>query len=180
LGFIRGGVRELKGRLIPSSVHTLILRTDEDVACAFSSKSLKSLTVQGPFLIFEENEVPKSFGKQFDLENWATVEDISIYSGLVAWNKFSLLFLRTIYLNKLEGRGHIDTDITSFIKDIACRPDSYPPLEEIGLAECPELDILMIILERRNILQGLRSAKSVEFALRLHAHSRSGKLSAHR
>ncbi|PVF91705.1 hypothetical protein CPB86DRAFT_680614, partial [Serendipita vermifera] len=35
---------------------------------------------------------------------------------------------------------------------IACHPESYPSLEHIVLMGCPEWDILMIMLERRNLL----------------------------
>ncbi|PVF99139.1 hypothetical protein CPB86DRAFT_670478, partial [Serendipita vermifera] len=54
---------------------------------------------------------------------------------------------------------------TSFIRDVACRPDSYPSLEVIELDECPELDILMIMLERRNLLQGpgINKIKEISF-----------------
>ncbi|PVF94698.1 hypothetical protein CPB86DRAFT_685872, partial [Serendipita vermifera] len=44
--------------------------------------------------------------------------------------------------------------ITSFIRELAYRPESYPSLEDIALKECPEWDILMIMLERRNLLTG--------------------------
>ncbi|PVF92174.1 hypothetical protein CPB86DRAFT_681094, partial [Serendipita vermifera] len=43
--------------------------------------------------------------------------------------------------------------ITSFIRHLACHPTSYPSLEGITLGGCPEWDILMIMLERRNLLQ---------------------------
>ncbi|PVF91368.1 hypothetical protein CPB86DRAFT_719544, partial [Serendipita vermifera] len=44
--------------------------------------------------------------------------------------------------------------ITSFIRELAYSPESYPSLEDIALNECPEWDILMIMLERRNLLAG--------------------------
>ncbi|PVF91706.1 hypothetical protein CPB86DRAFT_681854, partial [Serendipita vermifera] len=41
---------------------------------------------------------------------------------------------------------------TAFVKDIACHPESYPSLEDIDLMRFPEWDILLIMLERRNLL----------------------------
>ncbi|PVF96808.1 hypothetical protein CPB86DRAFT_682461, partial [Serendipita vermifera] len=43
---------------------------------------------------------------------------------------------------------------TLFLKIVACRPDAYPSLEEIRYQDCPEWDILIIMLERRNLLSG--------------------------
>ncbi|PVF91242.1 hypothetical protein CPB86DRAFT_688482, partial [Serendipita vermifera] len=47
---------------------------------------------------------------------------------------------------------------------IACRPESYPSLEEITLHGILEYDILMIMLERRNLLTG----SSIKKITKLH------------
>jgi hypothetical protein len=145
-------VRELKNTPIPSSVRTLVLSNNGGIAGAFSSKSAKSLKIYQPYNWSLNNEdTPKM---RVDLQNWATIEDITIYSGAVMWGIFSLQLLRRVSIDKINRQHYRDTGITSFIKDIACHPSSYPSLEEIDLGECPELDILVIMLEHRNLLQG--------------------------
>jgi hypothetical protein len=152
LYLVHKGIQESNSRLIPSSVRTLTLSSDRDVACTFSSKSVKSLTIQGPFLSEEYESKPSDV--ELNLEDWEAVEDIRVYSGLVAWSKSSLQFLRTVSIGMATGKTHRDSIITSFVKDLACRPDAYPSLEEIDMPECPELDILIIMLERRNLRHG--------------------------
>jgi hypothetical protein len=152
LYFARDGVQKLEGNLIPPSVHKLSLSTDGDVVCALSSKCVKSLGIYGPF-VWSGNEY-RHCDSKLNLENWAAVEDIRVYSGLVTWDKSSLQFLRTVSIYEPGEKPRGDNSITSFIHTLACRPDTYPSLENINIPELPELDILMIMLERRNLLQG--------------------------
>ncbi|PVF96810.1 hypothetical protein CPB86DRAFT_858731 [Serendipita vermifera] len=73
---------------------------------------------------------------------------------VVQWSKASLAFLRrvTIWSHTRTVGVHIYNVATSFIRDLACSPESYLSLEEIKPHECPECDILVIMLERRNLL----------------------------
>jgi hypothetical protein len=131
---------------IPSSVKMFYLSSDRNIACSFSSVSTRDLTISPPFIQSDN-------GKEIDLNRWEALEEIDVYSGLVTWSKYSLLFLRSVDIG-MEDTRYGSLKITSFIKDIAFRPDYYPSLEEIRLATGPEWDILMIMLERRNLLQG--------------------------
>ncbi|PVF96811.1 hypothetical protein CPB86DRAFT_798612 [Serendipita vermifera] len=88
-----------------------------------------------------------------DLDLWPSLESIQIGDAMVQWSKFSLVLLRkvTIY-EPTHLLAH--NACTAFLRDIAFNPESYPSLEEITLQGFFEWDILMIMLERRNLLTG--------------------------
>ncbi|PVF90859.1 hypothetical protein CPB86DRAFT_522356 [Serendipita vermifera] len=81
-----------------------------------------------------------------DLREWPALEVMTLhnYSGFIGASFSSL--------RKITLKAHIYSKVTLFIKEIAEAVDRYPYLEEIHMDECPEWDILMIMLERRNIL----------------------------
>ncbi|PVF93206.1 hypothetical protein CPB86DRAFT_128641 [Serendipita vermifera] len=140
---------------IPSSTRRLALSWDI-MTPSLSSKFLTSLSV------FEPEEYSPS---KLDLNNWPALEMIKLRGDMVAWSQFSLWFLRYVRISGGIMKPHGNSVYTSFIKDIACRPDSYPSLEDIELSGCPELDILIIMLERRNLLQGpnIKRIKELSF-----------------
>ncbi|PVF92880.1 hypothetical protein CPB86DRAFT_688451, partial [Serendipita vermifera] len=55
--------------------------------------------------------------------------------------------------------------VTSFVRDIARSPESYPSLEELDFGECPEWDIFAIMLERRNLLASRSVARITELTI---------------
>ncbi|PVF93203.1 hypothetical protein CPB86DRAFT_818985 [Serendipita vermifera] len=135
---------------IPLSTQSLDLTCDRDVLCSLSSRTLKSLSAFEPHL--PTGSTTRSLDCRLDLDEWPNLEKLCIYGDAVAWHKSSLAFLKkvTISLDDTRARGN---NVTSFIQHLACHPKSYPSLEEISLRESPEWDILMIMLERRNLLQ---------------------------
>lgn len=146
------GVEAPKPTSIPPSTCSLFLTCDQDTACSLSSGSLQNLLIvnldprSGPY---SRNTDPR-----LDLNSWPALEKLSINGIAVAWRKSSLAFLRIVSIHAHRSGPSGNIKITSFIKDIASHPSSYPSLEEIALDRCPELDILVIMLERRNLLQG--------------------------
>ncbi|PVF92485.1 hypothetical protein CPB86DRAFT_717388 [Serendipita vermifera] len=83
---------------------------------------------------------------------WSALRTLDIHGDIFSWKNSSVLHLKTIILRKRSGFGDVDNGVTSFVHAVACHSDYYPSLEEIVLEECPEWDILMIMLERRNLL----------------------------
>ncbi|PVF93204.1 hypothetical protein CPB86DRAFT_128603 [Serendipita vermifera] len=148
---------------IPSSTIRLTLLCDSVVARSLSSNTLKSLSIHEPYGGDSTQEEPSTL--IFNLDHWPALQSISLQSDLVAWSKFSLAFLSKVTILRDSLDPQKNDKFTYFIKAIACRPDSYPSLEEIELGECPELDILMIILERRNLLQGpgIKKIRQISF-----------------
>jgi hypothetical protein len=147
-----------KEHQIPSSVQRLFLRGSQDLVSYLSSNSAKLLS---------SHQTPQRASTAVDYENhlinldlWPSLERISVDKSMVDWGKHSLAFLRRVTIWDSHPSADIDAiryneeynNITSFMKDLACRPESYPSLEEVTLGECPEWDILVIMLERRNLL----------------------------
>ncbi|CAG8686725.1 15798_t:CDS:2, partial [Acaulospora colombiana] len=121
--------------LLPSFTLRLRLRCDGVMANSFFSKSLQSLSISQPH---RRNTASDDYlPLDIDLNHWPAIQRISLYGRPVVWSKFSLAFLRYV---GIFGEA---------------------ALEEIELGECPELDILVIMLERRNLLQG-SSIKKIE------------------
>ncbi|PVF99142.1 hypothetical protein CPB86DRAFT_814103 [Serendipita vermifera] len=146
---------------IPSSTISLYLTCEELVARSLSSKSVKGLWIHEPVYGIHN---PSGFSDSFlDLGRWPALQQICIYGAAVEWTKYSLTFLRTVMIRQERTKPRRNRPFTSFIRDIACHPDLYPSLEVIQLEECPELDVLMIMLERRNLLQGPGIKKIKEF-----------------
>jgi hypothetical protein len=133
---------------IPPSVHTLQILAGRDSMCALSSNFVKYLRML-PKDSWSNND-PKLM---IDLSTWPGLECIHADSDNVywiQWDKASLAHLRCVSITVAHS-GDI-TAGTFFINTIACNTNSYPSLEEIRLDRCPEWDILMIMLERRNLL----------------------------
>jgi hypothetical protein len=136
------------------SIQRLTLSGNIDVSLPLSSRFVKTLEVSRYYLsTYNELSNPDM---RVNLEDWVALEEIHLHGRLAAWNKSSLCFLRklSIEIDRETEGSLVAYGITGFIKELACRPYSYPSLEDIELNECPEWDILMIMLERRNLLQG--------------------------
>ncbi|PVG03994.1 hypothetical protein CPB86DRAFT_694425 [Serendipita vermifera] len=87
-----------------------------------------------------------------DLREWPALEVASLQSHFSRLTGASFSSLRKITLRSVPYSRKLDANITLFIKEIAEEVGRYPCLEEIHMDECPDWDILMIMLERRNIL----------------------------
>jgi hypothetical protein len=144
---------------IAASVQNLSIYGNKGLIFSLSSSSVKYLQFnQHPFSTQETADSPTCW---IDLNCWPSLEGINVDNSVVEWNKASLQFLRWVNIRdttrqtrNISPNNEITGNITSFIKDLACNPCSYPSLEEITLDECPEWDILVIMLERRNLLTG--------------------------
>ncbi|PVF94334.1 hypothetical protein CPB86DRAFT_689217, partial [Serendipita vermifera] len=97
-------------------------------------------------------------------ENWPALERLRVHATAIHWSGTDLKYLRVLNLSTWVDKV-VSNGVTSFLRDLACRPDSYPSLETIHLEECPEWDILVLILERRNLMtnSGARQISSVTF-----------------
>ncbi|PVF93202.1 hypothetical protein CPB86DRAFT_829481 [Serendipita vermifera] len=148
--------------LLHPSTQKVQLSCDRDVACLLSSEQVKHLCVDEAPL---GKDMIKGLDLRLDLDDWPALDNLQIHEDVVEWGKSSLAFLRfiTIGINKNRPRGN---GITSFIRHLACHTISYPSLEGISLGGCPEWDILMIMLERRNLLQELGIKRITRFGLR--------------
>jgi hypothetical protein len=138
---------------IPTSVRELSLLVGADLICSMSSDTVKYLYIsprQGP-----GESVTNSGTDRLDLNRWPSLESIRVSQRiLIQWDKASLAFLRYVSIWVSYPELNVCNSFTSFVKDLACHPESYPFLEEITLGGSPELDILVIMLERRNLLTG--------------------------
>jgi hypothetical protein len=136
---------------VPRPVRFLSIAADEEVLAALSSASVESLCCMAPYRLPSDitNVTPILI---LTATMWPVLQTLEVYSGLVCWDKSSLSTLRTVKIINRNNKLYVDNGITSFIHTIACQPNSYPSLEEIEMDECPEWDILMIMLERRNLL----------------------------
>ncbi|PVF94699.1 hypothetical protein CPB86DRAFT_630554 [Serendipita vermifera] len=131
---------------------TLDILGHMDLIPYFSSSFLKSLLLLRGWL--PEEKMPPTNSQTVNLDSWPALESISIETGMVQWGKYSLDFLRRVDIIEVESDLDLECRVTSFIRELAYCPNSYPSLEEIKLNECPEWDILVIMLERRNLLAG--------------------------
>jgi hypothetical protein len=142
----------------PPSVQRLFIVSSDYLACSLSSSSAKYLYFNQ---LSSQVDTSGNHERLVDLDRWPSLECINIANSMVEWRKYSSVFLRKVTIWDTQPPNADTTSdvkashsVTSFIKDLACRPDSYPSLEEITMRECPEWDILVIMLERRNLLTG--------------------------
>ncbi|PVF94342.1 hypothetical protein CPB86DRAFT_766018 [Serendipita vermifera] len=151
LSFSDCGVMPNPDSCIPTSVERLSVACSRAVTCSLSSKSLTNLTIQGDHRMEKRSEASSSALATLDLDAWPSLEAITIYDNWITWSKHSLTYLKRVYIQKRYGKPNLGNDVTSFVRDIACSPESYPSLEELVFGECPEWDIFIIMLERRNL-----------------------------
>jgi hypothetical protein len=154
-----GGILSREEVQAPPSVQRLSIISNDYLACSLSSNSVTYLS-----FIRSSSQVNISGNHErqiVDLDCWPSLERIGIANSMVEWRKHSSAFLREVTIWDTQPPNADTTSdvkashsVTSFIKELACRPDSYPSLEEITMIECPEWDILVIMLERRNLLTG--------------------------
>ncbi|CAG8686724.1 15797_t:CDS:2, partial [Acaulospora colombiana] len=142
---------------IPSSVETLFIDCNWSALCSLSSGTLKHLDLLQDFGEDPADEYLEDvcspiapLERQIDLRSWPSLETICLYKNWVRWDQASLNSLRTVTIWESDYYKVVD-NVTYFLKEIACRPESYPSMEEIHLGACPEWDILLIMLERRNL-----------------------------
>ncbi|PVG01501.1 hypothetical protein CPB86DRAFT_870941 [Serendipita vermifera] len=127
---------------IPASVEMLSVGCDRAVICSLSSKTLKSLTIyQDMKYMLVAKEKPSSTLPLLDLSAWPSLESISFYENWITWSKHSHASLKKVSIRRYYGDSN---NVTSFLKDIACSPESYPSLEELDFEECPEWDIFIM------------------------------------
>jgi hypothetical protein len=147
---------------LPWSVDTLSIDCNWSDICSLSSPSLKHLSILDD--VYEDGDDSDSENRlspvvaleeQIDLRAWPSLETISLYKNWVQWGQYSLASLTsvTIWRSIQEvDRDKVVDNVTCFVREIACRPESYPSLEDIHLGTYPEWDIFFIMLERRNLL----------------------------
>ncbi|PVG01489.1 hypothetical protein CPB86DRAFT_794868 [Serendipita vermifera] len=136
---------------IPESVEKLSVGCGRAVSCSLSSRTLRSLTIHqmASYYMRPTKKEPSSDLLMLDLGAWPSLESISFDENWIMWSKTSHTSLKKVSIQRLYNDSN---RVTSFIKDIACSPESYPSLEELDFEECPEWDIFIIMLERRNLL----------------------------
>ncbi|PVG03992.1 hypothetical protein CPB86DRAFT_779099, partial [Serendipita vermifera] len=132
----------------PSSLRALCIETGATLEGHISSPNISTLEIK----VLYHADIIDAQEAFLDLGEWPAVEVASLQSHFSRLRGASLSSLRKITLTSIPYSQKIDINITLFIKDIAEEVDRYPCLEEIHMDECPEFDILMIMLERRNIL----------------------------
>jgi hypothetical protein len=141
---------------IPSCIQTMsIFCVDLATWSLRPYPCIRTLNIHRPTESYsrERSTVPETF---MDLEEWPALESLNLPSIYSRFRGASLSSLRSITLKTAKYSWKIDTNITLFIKELAECVNNYPCLEEIHLDECPDWDILMIMLERRNILASSR------------------------
>ncbi|PVF94321.1 hypothetical protein CPB86DRAFT_876480 [Serendipita vermifera] len=152
LSFSNCSVTPMPDSHIPTSVEKLSVTCSRTLTCSLSSKTLTSLVIQRTYLMREEPSISSSALPMLDLSAWPSLEVISFYDNWIMWSKHSLTYLKKVTILKDYDKYNLRNDITSFVRDIARSPESHPSLEELDFGDCPEWDIFMIMLERRNLL----------------------------
>ncbi|PVG03979.1 hypothetical protein CPB86DRAFT_748504 [Serendipita vermifera] len=136
---------------IPNSIQTLLIESAGLLKRLIASPNIRNLEVR--LLVWRADfMVTKTQDAFMDLTEWPALEVATLQSNYSRLVGTSFSSLRKITLKSLPYFTKFDTNITLFIKEIAEVVDRYPCLEEIYMDECPEWDILVIMLERRNIL----------------------------
>ncbi|CAG8649253.1 5142_t:CDS:2, partial [Acaulospora colombiana] len=139
---------------IPNSVRTLLISKNSAVRKPLPSPNIKALDIQISSVKQTGEEIYNAQTTFMDLREWPALEVATLHSNYSRLTGTSFSSLRSITLKALRYRKRFDINMTLFVKEIAEAVDNYPCLEEIHMDECPEWDILMIMLERRNILAG--------------------------
>jgi hypothetical protein len=146
---------------LPSSVDSLSIDCNWSVVRLLSSPSLKHLFIRDDFELIDNPALENPYSpivpaeEHVDLRVWPSLETISLYKSWVRWGEHSLTSLRsvTIWGSEDDSDSVKSADnVTYFVREMARRPHSYPALEDLHFGRCPEWDILLIMLERRNLL----------------------------
>jgi hypothetical protein len=148
---------------VPSSAKSLLLVCTADIFHALASKTVDSLVWR--------NHPRGDLMETMDPLAWPTIKKLETHSTSVRWDGIGFESLRVLELSVSMDRT-IDNSITSFFRDLAYHPSSYPSLETIVLPECPEWDIFAIMLERRNLLTdpSVKPISNVDFPFPLPRH----------
>ncbi|PVF92872.1 hypothetical protein CPB86DRAFT_743617 [Serendipita vermifera] len=136
---------------VPSSIKKLILCCPVDLVPALSSSSVMHLDILWSETDHYEDS-PPVLEERMGLDSWPSLDTLTIAKHCVRWNGHYHSSLRRIVLLRARGSPQSFDEVTAFIRDLAQRTESYPFLEEIELGDWPEWDILIIMLERRNLL----------------------------
>ncbi|PVF90967.1 hypothetical protein CPB86DRAFT_746114 [Serendipita vermifera] len=137
---------------LPSQVVNVVLMCPPSTITFFRSTSVRSLYYRNMSTLYTNPEGKVDFHPPIATSNWPRLETAQLDTRVFDWKQSGLSSLRSINLSVEWNSKHVDHTLTSFLCELALRPGSYPILEKITLFECPEWDILVIMLERRNLL----------------------------
>ncbi|PVF92879.1 hypothetical protein CPB86DRAFT_743632 [Serendipita vermifera] len=165
LSFSECGAMPMPNSRIPASVERLSVACDRAIVCSLSSKTLRSLAISEMHFTKEETFAPSSALPMLDLSTWPSLEVISFYDNWITWSKYSLTSLKKVSIQRRYGSSNLHNDVTSFVRDIARSPEPYPSLETLEFGVCPEWDIFIIMLERRNLLANRGVARITELMM---------------
>jgi hypothetical protein len=132
---------------LPGGVRRLRVRCPGDIIpCLSNTSSIRHLS-------WEKNGTP-AVVNQLDVTYWSSLETLEAPCVQIRWNLGSLQNIRTIVFYKDTKYNHdiIEENANVLLKLLASEPEECPFLEKIHFTQCPEWDLLFILLQRRNIL----------------------------
>lgn len=87
----------------------------------------------------------------FDPSTWPNLQTLVVPLGLAAtWGTGTYRHLSSISVYEASN-GTQSQNVTRICRDIALYPDCFPSVRKLRLEQCPEWDILLILLVRRNV-----------------------------
>jgi hypothetical protein len=138
----------------PRSVERFSIFSVHDLSSLKAQPSVKILDIEVDILSCNVNMVVSEKDALIDLTEWPALETANVQSIYARFLGASVSSLRRISISSLYAGWTNDLHITRFINEMARNPRDLPCLEEIKLNDFPEWDILIIMLERRNLLSG--------------------------
>jgi hypothetical protein len=147
--FFQGNLSPLTSTInLPPQVEHISLSCQQTSISRIRSTSARRLYCSYEFL--------EPFNNQnisiLDNFNWPAIESANVDANMFDWKQSALHTLQSITLRERRARDSIDSKITLFLRELACNPESFPSLKEITLDGYPEWDVLVIMLEHRNLL----------------------------
>jgi hypothetical protein len=133
---------------VPDQVRSLRVRSPGDIfPCLSNTSSIRSLTWTKRY----SDAVSK-----LDLALWPSLEVLEAPCIWIHWNLERFHHIRSIILNECEKSlpKVVEVNANMLIKLLATELGSCPLLERIHFTQFPEWDLLFILLQRRNILNG--------------------------
>jgi hypothetical protein len=147
--FFQGDLEPLTSTIdLPPQVEHISLSCQQTSISCIRSTSARKLHCSHEFLEpFNDQNI-----SVLNSLNWPAIETANVDANMFDWKRSALHTLQGITLQERRAGDFIDSSITLFLRELACNPDSFPSLREITLDGYPEWDVLVIMLEHRNLL----------------------------
>lgn len=141
---------------VPPSVIRFVTSADIIFLRKQMLRSVEELEIQGSSTGYSIQETPP-------LSQWTTLRSLSLSNFRGSFRDISLPNLATLTLS--ERLSAYSKPITGFCQQLAVSSQNYPSFKHLKTQICPEWDILVIMLERRNLIQNQGAARVTRIEL---------------